>query len=253
MIISLKTPYSACELKRATLASFSKTLEKTGMKVSTAINKRASIRAFTDQPVETKLLEDLLIKAARAPSGGNVQPWKIAVLNGQKMTDFKSIMERRLAGEAHKDGEAPEYNVYPDKLIEPYRTARYEVGEDMYALLEIPREDKPKRLQWFAHNYQFFGAPAGIFCFMDRIMGPPQWSDIGMFLQSFMLLLEENDIQSCAQECWYRYPKTVSEFCEMPDNYQLFCGISIGHADWDHPVNKLRTRRLDPKDWLKVI
>ena len=223
------------------------------MDVADAVRNRKSVRAFLDEPLDTKVLAHLLVTASRAPSGGNVQPWKITLLNGARMDEFKSIMQGRLAGEPHPQGEAPQYSVYPDKLPEPYRTARFEVGEDMYALLNIPRDDKAARLKWFARNYQFFGAPAGIFCFMDKIMGPPQWSDIGMFLQTFMLLLEENGIQSCAQECWYRFPKTVADFCNMPDSHMLFCGIAIGKADWSHPVNQLETKRLAPAEWLQVL
>ncbi|MGB7334282.1 MAG: nitroreductase [Salaquimonas sp.] len=223
------------------------------MKVSQAIETRRSTRAFTDKAVDSELIIELLIKASQAPSGGNVQPWKIVLLNGEKTAEFKELMRKRLSGDPHPDGEKPEYDVYPDKLIEPYRTARFEVGEGMYRLLDIPRENKTERLKWFAHNYQFFGAPAGIFCFIDRIMGPPQWSDVGMYLQSFMLLLEEVGLQSCAQECWYTYPKTVSKFCKMPETDMLFCGMAIGHGDDDHPVNQLKTNRLKPDEWLKIL
>ena len=223
------------------------------MNVSDAVAIRMSVRAFTNQAVPTQTIRKCLVKAARAPSGGNVQPWKVCVLNDETMKTFKAIMARRMAGEAYPGGEKPEYAVYPDKLKEPYRTARFEVGEDMYGMLGISREDKALRLQWFARNYQFFDAPAGIFCFMDRTMGPPQWSDIGMFLQTFMLLLEEAGLQSCAQECWSQFPKTVSDFCAMGDDDMLFCGIAIGHADHDHPVNQLKTRRLPQSEWLKIL
>ncbi|MCB1385595.1 MAG: nitroreductase [Nitratireductor sp.] len=223
------------------------------MEVTTAVEKRRSVRAFTSEPVETARLVECLAKAARAPSGGNVQPWKIALLNGAATERFRALMERRLAGEAHPEGEAVEYQVYPPKLIEPYRTARFEVGEEMYGLLGIEREDKAGRRGWFANNYRLFGAPAVAFCFMDRIMLPPQWADCGMFLQTFMLLLEEAGLQSCPQEAWSNYPRTVAEFCGVPDDWMLFCGIAIGHEDTGHPVNALRTRRLPTEDWLKIV
>ena len=223
------------------------------MKVSEAVLSRRSVRAFTDEAVATDTLLECLGKAARAPSGGNVQPWKVSVVNGEATSRLRAVMEERLAGTPYPGGEGPEYQVYPPKLIEPYRTARFEVGEDMYGHLGIAREDKAARRQWFANNYRLFGAPAAIFCFMDRIMLPPQWSDCGMFLQTFMLLLEEAGLQSCAQECWYQYPKTIADFCGMPENMMLFCGIAIGHEDTGHPVNRLRTKRLAESEWLSVI
>lgn len=223
------------------------------MKVSEAIAERRSIRAFLDTPVPVETLRDVFEQASRAPSGGNVQPWKIVILSAEKLDEFKALMDKRLAGEPISGGEKPEYSVYPDKLKEPYRTARFEVGEQMYGLLGIGRDEKPKRLEWFANNFRFFGAPAAAFCFVDRVMGPPQWSDLGMYLQSAMLLFKEAGLDTCAQECWSMYPRTVSEFCNVPDEWMLFCGLAIGHADHNHPVNSLRTERLPSDEWLSVL
>jgi len=223
------------------------------MKVSEAVARRISTRAFLDRPVPTADIVAALEQAARAPSGGNLQPWLVSVVNGERMTAFRAIMEERLAGQMRQGGEAAEYAVYPHPLIEPYRTRRFEVGEEMYALLGIAREDRPARLRRFAENYRFFGAPAAIFCFVDRTMGPPQWSDLGMFLQTFMLLLEERGIASCAQECWAAYPLTVADFCGTPEQLMLYCGVAIGHADAHAPVNRLRTSRAPSSEWLKVL
>jgi len=223
------------------------------MKVSQAVENRMSVRAYTDKPVSVETVARVMEMAARAPSGGNVQPWRIVVLSEEKLTDFKALMETRLAGTPHPDGEAPEYPVYPQKMKEPYRTVRFQNGEEMYALLGITRDEKPKRLEWFANNFSFFGAPAAIFCFVDRTMGAAQWSDLGMYLQTAMLLFQEEGIDTCAQECWSMYPKTVHEFCEMDDDLMLFCGMAIGYRDETHPVNDLKTPRLPADDWLKVL
>lgn len=223
------------------------------MDVSQAVEKRKSVRAFRHDKVDQQLLVDILQRASRAPSGGNVQPWRVYLLQDKKLDEFKALMADRLSGTPHPDGESPEYLVYPPKLEEPYRSSRFEVGEDMYALLDIARDEKPKRLAWFANNFQFFGAPAALFCFVDRKMGPPQWSDLGMYLQTVMLLLQERGIDTCAQEAWSIYPKTVSEFCGAPENWMVFCGMAIGYADPDHPVNRLQTKRLPPAEWLKIL
>ena len=223
------------------------------MKVSQALETRMSVRAFTERAVPVETLQEVFVKAARAPSGGNVQPWRIVILSGEKLESFKALMRERLEGTPHPEGETAEYSVYPPKLKEPYRTVRYEVGEEMYGLLGVSREDRNKRLQWFARNYQFFDAPAAAFCFVDRVMGAPQWSDLGMYLQSAMLLFQEYGIDTCPQECWCNYPKTVTEFCEMPDELMLFCGLAIGYRDNEHPVNQLRTNRLSSDVWLKVL
>lgn len=223
------------------------------MKVSQAINSRMSVRAFTDKPVSVQTVKSVLEKAARSPSGSNLQPWRMVILTPEKLSELNALMAKRLSGEANPNGDEQEYNIHPENLKEPYRSSRYEVGEDMYALLGISRDEKPKRREWFANNFRFFGAPAAAFCFVDRIMGPPQWSDLGMYLQSAMLLFQEEGIDTCPQECWAMYPKTIHEFCEMPDELMLFCGMAIGYKDEKHPVNQLRTKRLDTDEWLKVL
>ena len=212
--------------------------------VSQAVSSRKSIRAFLDSPISDDLIRDVLSKASRAPSGGNLQPWRVYVLNGDTTTRFKNIVRDKLDAE---QAEAPEYSVYPKPLKEPYRSSRYKIGEDMYALLKLPREDKPARLRRLAHNYWFFDAPAALFCFIDRDMGRPQWSDLGMFLQTVMLLFQEAGVDTCAQESWARWPRTVAEFVEAPAELMLFSGLAIGHRDPEHPVNALVSDR-EPLD-----
>lgn len=215
--------------------------------VSAAVDSRMSVRGFTDQPVDGELIRKLLQKASRAPSGGNLQPWQLYAVGGDDLQAFKDIMAVRVR-EA-PTGEDPEYSVYPPGLKSPYRDYRFQVGEDMYGLLGIPRDDKAARLGWFARNYQFFGAPLALFCYVDRQMGPPQWSDLGMYLQTVMLLLREEGLDSCAQECWSLYHETLKDFLQPPDDLMLFSGMSIGYMDESDPVNRLRTRRASLEDF----
>ena len=216
------------------------------MRVYEAVQRRKSVRQFVDEPVSDDQLRDLLELAARAPSGGNVQPWRIYVVNGESMHRFREFI-------AEQPIEEGEYDIYPPQLWEPYRTNRFALGEAMYDLLEIPREDKAGRLAQFAKNGDFFGAPAGLFCFIDRKMGPPQWSDLGMFLQTFMLLAQEVGIDTCAQEYWSVRHSAVREFVGAPAEELLFCGMAIGHADWDAPVNALESERMPLDAWATFV
>ena len=205
-----------------------------------AVNARKSVRAFLSDPVADETIARLLTTAARAPSGGNVQPWRVYVLNGESMARFREFL-------ADRPLEPAAYDIYPSPLPSPYRESRFKVGEDMYATLGIERDDKAGRLAQFAKNMDFFGAPAAIFCFIDRIMGPPQWSDLGMFLQTFMLLAQEAGLDTCPQEAWAVYEQAVSEFVGAPDEQRIFCGVAIGHADPENPINGLVTER-EPLD-----
>lgn len=218
-----------------------------GMSVFDTVLQRTSIRQFTDRAVPDSQLRTLLERASFAPSGGNVQPWRIYVLNGDSMAKFREFLV------SQPPLDAPEYDVYPAGLTEPYRTNRFTVGEQMYATLGIAREDKEGRRRQFAHNNDFFGAPAALFCYIDRQMGPPQWSDCGMFLQTFMLLATEAGLSTCAQEYWSVRHKAVSAFVGAPDNEMLFCGMAIGHADPGAPINSLRSERMPLEEWVTFV
>ncbi len=216
------------------------------MRVTEAVARRTSIRQFTPDPVGDDVIRELLERASRAPSGGNLQPWRIYVVNGGAMARFRDFI-------ADRPIEEGEYDIYPASLWEPYRTNRYRIGEQMYATLGIGREDKAGRLAQFAKNGDFFGAPAGLFCFIDRRMGPPQWSDLGMFLQTFMLLAQEAGIDTCPQEYWSVRHGAVREFVGAPDVELLFCGMAIGHADESAPVNSLQSERMPVGEWATFV
>lgn len=217
------------------------------MDVSAAVAARRSVRAFLDTSVSDAQIAELLTKASRAPSGGNLQPWRVFVINGAAQQRFAKALA------APREREKPPYAVYPKDLKAPYRDSRFKVGEDMYALLGIPREDKAARFAHLARNYQFFDAPAGFFCFVDRQMGPPQWSDLGMFLQTFMLLATEAGLDTCAQEAWAMRADTVAEFFDADPEWMLFCGMAIGYRDPDAPVNTLVSDREPLANWATFV
>ncbi len=216
------------------------------MHVRDAVQRRKSVRAFLDTPVADETIAELLVGASRAPSGGNVQPWRIYVIGTETMPGFQQFL-------AGREMETAGYEIYPPKLWEPYRTNRFVLGEQMYERLGIPRDDKASRWAHLAENYRFFGAPAAIFCFIDRRMGPPQWADLGMFLQNFMLLATEAGLDTCPQEAWAVWSEAVAEFVGAPPEEMLFCGVAIGHADPGAPVNALRSERMPLEDWAVFV
>ena len=213
------------------------------MNVSEAVETRRSVRQFTDQPVDRTVLERVLARAQRAPSGGNTQPWNAVVLTGEPMQKlFAKVAEQFPKGrEAHK----PEYHIYPPELDGAYEDRRFGVGEALYAALEIPREDKAKRLMWFAENFRAFGAPVLMLIHTPKYMGPPQWSDIGMWLQTIGLLLREEGLDTCFQEAWAVYSPQIREVVDIPDDHIFFCGVAIGYRAPDAPVNSFHVPRAD--------
>ncbi len=207
------------------------------MNVTTAVTTRKSVRAFLPDPVSDEVISQLLATASRSPSGGNVQPWRVFVLNGDAMDRFKQVV-------ANGTIEEPAYDIYPPKLSEPYRTSRFDLGMALYAAVGIARDDKDGRFQQMLKNFDFFGAPAAIFCFVDRQMGPPQWADLGMFLQTFMLLATEAGLDTCAQEAWANWEKTVTDFVGAGPELRLFCGVALGTIDNTDPANTVQSQRV---------
>jgi nitroreductase len=212
------------------------------MDVRDAIATRYSCRAFLPTPVPEHIVREILDRAARAPSGGNLQPWLVHALAGDRLEALKAQLRPRFAKELPR-GEGAEYQVYPPDLKEPYYTRRSRVGEQLYASIGIPREDKAARYRQFGRNYLFYDAPVGLFVSMDRIMGAPQWSDVGGFIQNIMLLARAYGLHACAQEAWTSWHKTVSAFLKLPPEHILFCGIALGHADENAPINRWRAER----------
>lgn len=219
------------------------------MTITEAVRSRRSVRAFLDKPVDRETLTRILEKAQRAPSGGNTQPWHGIVLTGAPMQRlFDRIAREFPKGRA---AHAPEYHIYPPELDGPYEARRRGVGEDMYGALEIAREDKAQRLAWFANNFRAFGAPVLMLVHTPKYMGPPQWSDIGMWLQTIMLLLREEGLDSCAQEAWAVYSPQIREVVDIPADHTFFCGLAVGYRDPDAPVNRFPVARAPLEESLR--
>ena len=210
------------------------------MNTADAIVGRRSCRAFTEQPVPIETIRRILETARRAPSGGNLQPWKVTALSGAPLADFKALIAAKLAA---GETETPEYDVYPHNLWEPFKTRRRNTGAQRYAALGVSDKDKAALKDLGDRNYRFFDAPVGLFFCLDRRLGPPQWSDMGMYMLSVMLLAVERGLDTCPQEAWSNWPVSVGALLGLPPEMMLFAGMSMGYRDPDHPLNGYRTAR----------
>ena len=204
-----------------------------------AILARRSVRAFLPRPVERSAIEEMLDLAARAPSGGNLQPWHVDVVTGEPLASLKA----QALSAAGAGGTGMELTVYPSPLPEPWRSRRYRSGEALYEAIGIAREDRPARLAQFARNFDAFGAPVLLFFSIDRIFDRPQWAHLGMFIQNIMLLAEERGLATCPQEAWAAVHEVVARHLDLPAERMLYCGMALGHADPDAPINRVRTDR----------
>jgi nitroreductase len=217
--------------------------------VTGAVLARRSTRAFLDRPVARPVVEELLALAARAPSGGNLQPWRVDVVAGEALERLKARARESLAaGEA---GEGMDLVIYPSPLPEPYRGRRFASGEALYAALGLARGDKAARRAQFARNFEAFGAPVLLLFSLGRLFDRPQWAHLGMFMQTLMLLAEERGLATCPQEAWAGVHRTVRDIVALPEDMVLHCGMAMGYADPDHVVNRWRTERAPLDDFAR--
>ena len=228
-----------------------KKLSKKASTVSEAIDTRLTCRAFTNELPNRNIITSIIERAKRAPSGGNLHPWRMWVVSGQPLEEFKKDIAEKIKD--NPMGEGTEYNIYPPNLKEPYESRRREVGRSMYKVLNIPKEDKAGRMKQFMRNFEFFGAPIALFFAIDREMQEGQWSDLGMFIQSIMLLAREEWLHTAPQEAWAIWYKSVNKFLDIPEELMLFCGMGIGFADENDPINTFRSKREDIDDFANFI
>ncbi|OOZ38855.1 nitroreductase [Solemya pervernicosa gill symbiont] len=205
-----------------------------------AIKQRSSTRAYLDQPVGRELITTLLDTARYAPSGVNIQPWQVAVVTGKTK---RLLGERIIAARDSGATENPDYAYYPSEWREPYKQRRKATGLALYSALKISREDRDKQREAWYRNYRFFDAPVGLVYFIDSDLSQGAWIDMGLFLQSVMVAAQSLGLATCPQAALAEYPDIVRETLGYSSDKQVVCGMALGYADPDHPVNSYRTER----------
>lgn len=219
------------------------------MDVYEAVDSRRAVRAFSDEPVPGEVLERVLTAAARAPSSGNLQPWHVYVVSGEPLAELKKrATARALAGDP---GDEREYPMYPAALTSPYLERFSAAAAQRYETLGIERDDPDRPRRIAALNSEAFGAPVVLFCYLDRTMGPGEWADVGMYVQTVMLLSRAEGLHTCPQVMWTMYRKTVSRTVGADDGLVLLCGVSIGFEK--EGVSRLRTGRADMTETVSFI
>ena len=220
------------------------------MNIKEAIEKRFSVRAFTKEVPDIETIKAILKTAGTAPSGGNIQPWKVYVL---KENAKNELSKKTLYNFDNGVQEDIEFDIYPKPLADEYKKRRYECGADMYNALAIGKDDLDSRFKQIRENYNFFGAPLGMIITIDKSFGKNGWGHVGMFLENLWLSAIDYGLGICLQESWSIYPKTVKEVTKHPDNEIVWCGVAVGYEDSSNPINQYRTKREDLDSFVKFI
>lgn len=221
--------------------------------VDANIESRRSIRAYLPTPVPEETLKEILQVASRAPSGTNVQPWKVYVLTGSAKTGLSEKILAAFNDPEEAQTHAEEYPYYPAKWISPYIERRRKVGLDLYSLLGIQKGDSGRMHDQHARNYTFFDAPVGLIFTIDRIMQQGSWFDYGMFVQNVMLAARARGLDTCPQAAFTQFHRIIGEHLQLPENEMVVCGMALGYADTSKPENQLVTERAPLEDWVRFV
>lgn len=212
-----------------------------------AITSRRSIRAFTNQEVPDELIATILADAARAPSGTNIQPWNVIVLQGNARTDLVDAVQA-----AFDEGDKQSQELYyPSEFVEPYLARRRKIGWDLYGLLGIEKGDYDKMAAQHRKNYEFFGAPVGIFFTLHETMQAGGWMDLGLYMANVMALAREHGLDTCPQAAWQEFGHIVHKHLGLADDQHMIVGLALGYEDTEAVVNSLRTERAPLEDFVE--
>ncbi|MEQ9573436.1 MAG: nitroreductase, partial [Nitratireductor sp.] len=196
-------------------------------------------------------LRDILKVASRAPSGTNMQPWKVYVTTGEKKRQLAdAILNSGIRAEKAK---WDEYRYYPDQFFEPYLSRRRAVGFSLYGHLGIGRRDVNQMRAQHDRNFTFFDAPVGMIFTIDRRLNQGSWIDYGMFLQNIMVAARGRGLHTCPQAAFAPYHRQIRPVLGIPDEEVVVCGMALGHEDTSKPENKLRTERADLEEFVTFV
>ncbi len=211
------------------------------MHVDEAIRSRKSVRRFLPDPVPASVVSHILDVAARAPSGNNVQPWRVyALAGGARESLCRDIVQ---AARDDPDRHQPEYAYYPTQWFEPYLERRRRCGFGLYATLGIARDDKPAREAQMLRNYTFFDAPVGLLVTLDRRLNTGSFMDVGMFLQNILVAARAQGLHTCAQAAFAWVHPVARRHLPLSDSEMLLCGVALGREDTSAPENAFITER----------
>lgn len=217
------------------------------MNVAEAVATRRSIRAFKDTPVSLETVHRVLDQARMAPSGCNFQPWEAVVLTGEPL---KALQNELLAAEPD---DPTEYDFSAPGSDPKYQSRLQAVGAAMYGAMSVARSDKDGRVDFVRSNMLSFGAPVLLLCHLPKFHKEPQWSDMGMWLQTIMLLLRGEGLDSCPQEYMGMYGRTIKPHLGLPDDVMLFCGLAIGWRDEASAVNGFERERVPLDEQVRFL
>jgi nitroreductase len=216
-----------------------------------AARTRCSIRAYKPDPVPLDIVREIVALGRHAPSGSNIQPWRVHVLTGATLQRVGSAIQRAFL--ADEPGHQRDYNYYTGPIYEPYLARRRQCGWGLYGILGIGRGDHEKSKAYRATNYNFFGAPVGLIFTIDRKLEKGSWLDYGMFLQTITLAARARGLHTCPEAAITSYPDIVRRELDISNDWIVICGMAMGYADPDPIINTFQPPRIELDEYAVFL
>lgn len=216
--------------------------------VATVVKSRRAVRAFRPEPLRRELIQEILEEAATAPSGANIQPWRVYVVSGAIKDELANVLVA-----ASRAGTAPAPAHFPEPLPDVFRARLTDFGARYYASLGIDRNDTPARTRQTEQNFSFFGAPVGLIFSIDRRLNPHSWIDIGLFAQNLMIAAKARGIDTCPQVSFAPFHDLIASHLHMPPEEVTAFGMSMGYGDPEAKVNQTRMPRERVQDFARLF
>ncbi len=212
--------------------------------------QRRSVRAYLPTPVSDDVLHAVLVQARLAPSGANLQPGSLVQVRG--------VVREALSADlldAFQQGreEAEDYSYFPQPMPHTLRRRQVAAAQALYGALGVARDDRAGRDAQFERNFRFFDAPVALIVTMPHDMGSGCYMDLGMTLYGLMLAAQDQGLATCAIGAMASYPNLIRGHLGLETSSHIVCGIALGYADPDAPVNQTQTTRCDLDEYFKVV
>ncbi len=214
------------------------------------LTARRSMRAYLPNPVSDDLLRQVLVQARRAPSGANLQPGSFMHVRGAVRDALSADL---VEAWRHGREESEDYTYFPKPMPHTLRRRQVAAAQALYGALGVARDDRAGRDAQFERNFRFFDAPVALIVTMPHDMGSGCYMDLGMTLYGLMLAAQAQGLATCAIGAMASYPNLIRGHLGLETSSHIVCGMALGYADPDAPVNQTQTTRCDLDEYFKVV
>ncbi len=214
---------------------------ETHLNFDDVITGRRSIRGYLKKPVPKALIREILELAMRAPTSLNTQPWNFYVVSGETLDKIrKGNVERNLAGVP----DSREFRMGPG-YEGAHRERQIGIAKQLFAAMDIAREDKEKRQDWVLRGFRQFDAPVSIVITYDRSI---HGSDIAPFDCGGVVNCLVNAAWSRGLGCVINsqgimQSPVVREHAKIPDDQVIQTCVAMGWPDETFPANAVVSTR----------